>query len=33
MGRNDNIFRVGHEKLSPEEVELILKKYLKFKIQ
>ena len=31
MGRNDNIFRVGHEKLSPEEVELILKKYLKFK--
>ena len=26
VGRNDNIFRVGHEKLSPEEIEIVLKK-------
>jgi long-chain acyl-CoA synthetase len=31
MGREDDTFRVGHEKLSPEETESIIKKKLKLK--
>ena len=27
-GRSDNIFSVGHEKLYPEEIEIVLKKFL-----
>ena len=31
MGREDDSFRVGHEKLCPEEIEPIIKKNLKLK--
>ena len=29
-GREDNIFSVGHEKIFPEEIEVVLKKKFKF---